>query len=57
MEQELLIMKDNPSDTTETSVQPWHAPNLVELSIRDTESGTNTNGYEGTATFAQYAPS
>jgi hypothetical protein len=57
MEKKVFATEENPSDITEISIQPWHAPNLIELSIRDTESGTNTNAYEGTESFAQYAPS
>jgi hypothetical protein len=50
-------ISEEPINKTQQPLQAWHAPRLVELSIRETESGQN-NGYaESSATYGIPAPS
>jgi hypothetical protein len=44
---------NNPEETPDR--QAWHAPRLVELAVRDTESGTDPSNAEDLAPL--YAPS
>jgi hypothetical protein len=50
-------ISEDPINKTQQPLSTWRAPRLVELSIRETESGTTTAIAESSEPYGSPAPS